>query len=83
MSRRRKAGLFGVLTLIVASGVAAVVFLKSGDKTETFLVTMVIDGDTILLENGESIRYLGIDAPETHHPSRGLECFGPEATDKE
>jgi len=23
-----------------------------------------------------------VDAPETHHPSRGLECFGPEATER-
>lgn len=43
---------------------------------------MVIDGDTILLSNGESVRYLGIDTPETHHPTKGLECYGPEATER-
>ena len=48
----------------------------------TYLVVDVIDGDTIFLDNGESVRYLGIDAPETHHPVRGQECFGPEATDR-
>ena len=46
------------------------------------LVTFVADGDTILLESGESVRYLGVDAPETNHPSRGLECFGLEATER-
>lgn len=31
---------------------------------ESVLVTRVIDGDTIVLENGEHIRYIGIDTPE-------------------
>ncbi len=30
-------------------------------------VKTVYDGDTILLENGEKVRYLGIDAPEIDH----------------
>lgn len=38
-------------------------------------VTAVIDGDTIEIEGGESVRYIGIDAPETR------ECYGPEATE--
>lgn len=46
------------------------------------LVSFVADGDPILLESGESVRYLGVDAPETNHPSRGLECFGLEATER-
>ncbi len=29
-----------------------------------FLVTEVLDGDTIRIETGEKVRYLGIDAPE-------------------
>jgi len=41
----------------------------------------VIDGDTILLTNGEQVRYLGIDTPETHHPDVGEEAYGPEATE--
>jgi micrococcal nuclease len=27
------------------------------------------------------VRYIGIDTPETKHPSRGIEPYGPEATD--
>lgn len=30
-------------------------------------VKVVYDGDTVLLENGEKVRYLGIDAPEVNH----------------
>lgn len=40
-------------------------------------VTKVIDGDTIVLETGETVRYIGIDAPET----RG-DCFAAESTNK-
>ena len=47
--------------------------------TENSLVTKVIDGDTIILESGEVVRYIGIDAPEI---SRSEECFSQESTDK-
>ncbi|MBI4215651.1 MAG: thermonuclease family protein [Parcubacteria group bacterium] len=33
-------------------------------REENFLVTQVIDGDTIELENGVRVRYIGIDTPE-------------------
>jgi len=40
---------------------------------EYLLVTRVIDGDTIELENGETVRYLGIDAPEPQQKECGSE----------
>tara|TARA_Y100001935_G_C17264042_1_gene488118 strand:- start:4 stop:1461 length:1458 start_codon:yes stop_codon:yes gene_type:complete len=43
-------------------------------------VKRVIDGDTIELENGERVRYLNIDTPETNHPTIQKECYGDEAT---
>jgi len=48
-------------------------------------VTRVIDGDTIEVDIDSSIyrvRYIGIDTPETVHPSQPIECFGKEASDK-
>jgi len=36
------------------------------------LVTKIIDGDTFLIENGYSVRILGIDADERDHP-----CYEP------
>ncbi len=33
-------------------------------QKDTFTVVRVIDGDTCVLENGERVRYLGINAPE-------------------
>ena len=51
-------------------------------RLESAAVTRVIDGDTIELENGEIVRYLGIDTPETVHPEKSVECYGPEATER-
>lgn len=45
-------------------------------------VTKVIDGDTIEIESGKRVRYIGINTPEIHSPTRGVECFGKEAAAK-
>jgi micrococcal nuclease len=42
-------------------------------------VTRVVDGDTIEVEIGGveyDVRYIGIDTPETVHPSKPVECLG-------
>lgn len=46
------------------------------------LVTKVIDGDTIEVEGGEKVRYLGVDTPETKDPRKPVQCFGKEAASK-
>lgn len=51
-------------------------------SAESFLVTKVVDGDTIQIEGGRSVRYIGIDAPETHDRRKGVQCFADEATAK-
>lgn len=46
-------------------------------------VVRVIDGDTITVSiagRHDTVRYIGVDAPETRHPTRGVEPFGPEAS---
>jgi len=40
----------------------------------------VIDGDTIELSNGETIRLIGVDTPETKHPQKPVEYFDKEAS---
>lgn len=49
---------------------------------EKYKVTKVIDGDTIQVEGGKTIRYIGIDTPETSDPSKPVECYSREATQK-
>ncbi|MFP2931643.1 thermonuclease family protein [Pyxidicoccus sp. 3LG] len=44
---------------------------------DTGRVVEVIDGDTVVLEGGERIRYLLADAPES--TGGATDCFGPEA----
>src|SRR3989344_1218237 len=51
-------------------------------QTNTVLVTRVIDGDTIEIEGGQKVRYIGIDTPETVDPRKPVQCFGVEASNK-
>lgn len=46
-------------------------------------VTRVVDGDTFEARVGDEIldiRLIGIDAPESVHPTEPVECFGREAS---
>ena len=52
---------------------------KTENQPDYFRVKRVIDGDTIVLDNNERVRYLGINTPETHHPVKGVEYYGKEA----
>lgn len=58
-----------------------------GHAAATFDATVIetIDGDTVVVQfaNGErdTVRMLGVDTPETHHPTKPVQCFGPEASD--
>ena len=47
---------------------------RIGDEV---LVTRVIDGDTVEIEGGARVRYIGMDTPED---TSVKECFGDEAT---
>lgn len=58
-------------TLITASA------LPDGDDA---VVRRVVDGDTLELQDGRTVRLIGVDTPETKHPSQPVGCLGPEAT---
>ena len=49
------------LTLLIAS---TVILFSSVKKTETVIIGKVIDGDTVLLEDGRKIRFANINSPE-------------------
>jgi len=47
-------------------------------------VVRIVDGDTIHVKIGdrvEKVRYIGMNTPEVHHPTKGVEPGGREATD--
>ncbi len=48
-------------------------------EAEFVHVKRIIDGDTIEIESGQKVRYIGIDTPELHDPRRPVGCFGEEA----
>ncbi|MFD6440458.1 thermonuclease family protein [Peribacillus sp. NPDC060186] len=53
-------------------------------KTFTAKIVRVVDGDTVKIKlsngNEETVRLLLIDTPETVHPSKPVQPFGPEAS---
>ena len=51
-------------------------------NSEGVLVSRVVDGDTIEIETGQKVRYIGIDTPETVDPRKPVQCFGKEAAAK-
>ncbi len=48
-------------------------------------VVRVIDGDTIqvccVFGDREKVRHIGINTPEIHHPMKGVERYGKEASE--
>jgi endonuclease YncB( thermonuclease family) len=45
-------------------------------------VKRVVDGDTIEIERGEKVRYIGMNTPESVKVNSPVECFGKEASAK-
>ena len=79
MSRRTPAILAIALLILV------VLQRTWGGTDGSYPVVSVVDGDTVKVRMGgtvESVRLIGIDAPETNAPGRPVQCFGPEASAK-
>ena len=49
-------------------------------NSQILICVRVIDGDTIVLSNGEKVRLIGVDTPETKHSQKPVEYYGKEAT---
>ncbi|MCP3098234.1 thermonuclease family protein [Myxococcus sp. K15C18031901] len=73
LTLRRQAGVVGLGLLVAACGGA----VEGACGPTTGRVVEVIDGDTLVLEGGERVRYLLADAPET--TGGHADCFGAEA----
>ncbi|MDQ3238980.1 MAG: thermonuclease family protein [bacterium] len=55
---------------------------EGGTVRQHARVRRVIDGDTIEIENGVTVRYIGIDTPESVKPGSSIQCYGKEASVK-
>jgi len=65
--------------LILQTGCNWILPKKASAKRFKAYVRYVIDGDTIILANGERVRYLGINAPEIAHKGQAAQPFGMAA----
>ena len=76
----------GALCNLVGVGLSLLMSCGSGATTENkVLITIlkVIDGDTVDIDvdgRTERVRLIGVNTPETKHPTKPIECFGPEAS---
>lgn len=55
----------------------------SSNQPGLYRVARFDDGDTIVVDmNGvqETVRFIGVDTPETHKPKTPVQCYGPEAS---
>lgn len=92
MSRRRKSTatslLIAILALFVWYGQSQGWFATAEQAAQDnqpglYSVTRYSDGDTITVNmNGtsETIRFIGVDTPETHDPRKKVQCYGPAAS---
>ena len=62
----------GVLVLVLS-------FTNWSFAATEHMVKWVNDGDTIVLNNGQRVRYIGINAPEIDHENQKAEPFGYKA----
>jgi micrococcal nuclease len=69
---RPPAGLFLVSIVLLIS--------LSCANSHRLICTRVVDGDTIILSNGEKVRLIGVDTPETVRPNTPVEYYGKEAS---
>ena len=87
MPIRRLLALVGVALAAAGAGAAGSALLGGGSGgagAGIGRVVRVVDGDTIHVQLGatrENVRYIGVDTPETKHPTKGVECFGEQASD--
>ncbi|MCV7527646.1 thermonuclease family protein [Micrococcus luteus] len=85
LARLRAALPAAALSLLLLTGCTAADDGVTPASTEGDVVTVesISDGDTLRVTLGEvstRVRLLNIDTPETRHPSKPVECMGPEAT---
>lgn len=84
------AGSLAVLVILVLVLLLGDRTTETGDgggagESASAAVERVVDGDTIEVDLGgteEDVRYIGIDTPETVKPDAPVECFGPQASER-
>jgi micrococcal nuclease len=88
-NQKRRVLFLSVLTLCILAGYLALGVgtspypVEDFSKDTAYPVLKVVDGDTVKItyEGKETtVRLIGVDTPETVHPSKPVEAFGKEAS---
>ncbi len=53
---------------------------ENSKQSDLVRVARIVDGDTIELENGEKVRYIGINTPESVKTNTPIQCMAKEAS---
>jgi micrococcal nuclease len=92
VSRRRKSSaltlVLAIISLVAYLGQEFGWFAKAQEtvvenQPGQYSIVKFSDGDTIAVNmNGktETIRFIGVDTPETHDPRKPVQCYGPAAS---
>lgn len=73
-----------VIAVVLAVKISHANLKLAKSQPGLYSVNHFVDGDTIALNmNGtvESVRFIGVDTPETHRLNTPVQCYGPEASD--
>lgn len=79
----RPLALLGLVTLVIFIALLKFVWLSHSSDKQIVDVVQAIDGDTIVVRIGdreETVRFLGINTPETVDQRKPVQCFGREAS---
>jgi micrococcal nuclease len=86
--RRHKFKFLFSLIFILAVVASQSGWLKTAPQTlqqnqpGLYTIAHYVDGDTITVNmngNIETVRFIGVDTPETHKPNTPVQCYGPQA----
>ena len=64
---------------IISLTIALLLLGASFSPAQTITCTRVVEGNIIILNNGEKVRLIGVDTPETKQPNKSVEYFAKEA----
>lgn len=85
MTKKQQRSLLLSLALLIVLGFSYLFpETKSLSERETVTLIRVVDGDTVNVDSSYgrvNLRLSGVNTPEVHHPTKGLEFFGKEASD--
>jgi len=80
---RKKSFPYLIILVLVLVSIQMYAYFSNKTVKEGFIVSRIIDGDTIEVTHGSeklTIRYIGINTPETVKPNSPIECFGKQAS---